>query len=200
MQHSTSLDLALYDVRVEADAGALVLASLLAAVQRGVAVRLLYNVAHPGPIPVPPPPETAPDAIEALPVATRGIAGIPDLMHHKFVVRDGEAIWAGSTNWTDDSWSRQENVIVTVASRQIAYAYRLAFDQLWDSGRRANRPCRPSPGGRRLGARARLVLPGARRGAVASGREAHRQGAGSVCESRHRCSHRARSWRRSSRS
>jgi phosphatidylserine/phosphatidylglycerophosphate/cardiolipin synthase-like enzyme len=129
-----SLDLALYDVRFETDAGALVLAALLSAVQRRVDVRLLYNVAHPGPIPVPPPPETAPDAIEALPVTTRGIAGIPDLMHHKFVVRDGEAVWTGSTNWTDDSWSRQENAIVTVVSREIAYAYSLAFGQLWDSG------------------------------------------------------------------
>jgi phosphatidylserine/phosphatidylglycerophosphate/cardiolipin synthase-like enzyme len=130
-----SLDLALYDVRFESDGGGLVLASLLSAVQRGVQVRLLYNVAHPGPIPVPPPPETAPDAIEALPVPTRGVAGIPDLMHHKFVVRDGEAVWAGSTNWTDDSWSRQENVIVTVASRDIAYAYTLDFQQLWDRGK-----------------------------------------------------------------
>ena len=130
----TSLDIALYDVRFEADAGALVLAALLAAVQRGVKVRLLYNVAHPGPIPVPPPPEATPDAIEALPVATRGIAGVPDLMHHKFVVRDGDAVWSGSTNWTDDSWSRQENVIVTVDSRGIAYAYTLAFGQLWESG------------------------------------------------------------------
>jgi phosphatidylserine/phosphatidylglycerophosphate/cardiolipin synthase-like enzyme len=130
----TSLELALYDVRFETDAGALVLAALLAAVQRGIEVRLLYNVAHPGPIPVPPPPETTPGAIEALPVATRGIAGVPDLMHHKFVVRDGDAVWSGSTNWTDDSWSRQENVIVTVGSRSIAYAYTLAFGQLWESG------------------------------------------------------------------
>jgi phosphatidylserine/phosphatidylglycerophosphate/cardiolipin synthase-like enzyme len=133
-QARTSLDLALYDVRFETDAGALVLAALLGARQRGVAVRLLYNVAHPGPIPVPPPPETAPDAIEQLPVETRGIAGVPDLMHHKFVVRDGEAVWTGSTNWTDDSWSRQENVIVTVAAQKIAYAYTLAFEQLWESG------------------------------------------------------------------
>jgi phosphatidylserine/phosphatidylglycerophosphate/cardiolipin synthase-like enzyme len=130
----TSLDLALYDVRFETDAGALILAALLAALQRGVAVRLLYDVAHPGPIPVPPPPETAPDAIEALPAETRGIAGVPDLMHHKFVVRDGEAVWTGSTNWTDDSWSRQENVIVTLESRELAYAYTLAFGQLWESG------------------------------------------------------------------
>ncbi len=129
-----TLDIAVYDVRFETDAGALVLAGLLAAVQRGVVVRLLYNVAHPGPIPVPPPPETAPEALEALPVETRGVAGVPDLMHHKFVVRDGSAVWAGSTNWTDDSWSRQENVIVTVSSREIAYAYTLTFGQLWERG------------------------------------------------------------------
>ena len=129
-----SLDIAMYEIRSETDAGALVIASLLAAAQRGVAVRLVYDVAHPGPIPVPPPPETAPEAIEALPVPTRGIAGIPDLMHHKFAVRDGEAVWTGSTNWTDDSWSRQENVIVTVESREIAYAHTLAFGQLWERG------------------------------------------------------------------
>jgi len=129
-----SLDIAMYDIRTATDAGALVIASLLAAGQRGVAVRLLYDVAHPGPIPVPPPPETTPEAIEALPIPTRGIAGVPDLMHHKFVVRDGEAVWAGSTNWTDDSWSRQENVIVMIESREIAYAHTLAFEQLWQRG------------------------------------------------------------------
>jgi phosphatidylserine/phosphatidylglycerophosphate/cardiolipin synthase-like enzyme len=111
-----------------------VLASLLAAVQRGVAVRLLYNIAHPGPIAVPPPPETTPQALEALPVPTRGVAGVPDLMHHKFVVRDRAAVWTGSTNWTDDSWSRQENVIAAVASPPIAYAYTLAFEELWERG------------------------------------------------------------------
>ncbi len=141
----SSLDLAVYDVRFETDAGGLVLASLLSAVQRGVEVRLLYNVAHPGPIPVPPPPETGPEAIESLPIATRGVAGIPDLMHHKYVVRDREAVWTGSTNWTDDSWTRQENVIATVRSPKIAYAYSLTFDQLWATGRVENTGSEPRP-------------------------------------------------------
>ena len=140
-----TLDLAVYDVRFETDAGGLVLASLLSAAQRGVEVRLLYNVAHPGPIPVPPPPETAPDAIERLPIDTRGIAGIPDLMHHKYVVRDREAVWTGSTNWTDDSWTRQENVIVTVRSPEIAYAFTLTFDELWKSGQVAHTGSDPRP-------------------------------------------------------
>ena len=131
----TSLDIAVYDVRFETDAGALVLATLLAAQQRGIAIRLVYNVSHPGPIPVPPPPETRPEAIEALPVPTRAIAGIPDLMHHKFVVRDATDVWSGSTNWTDDSWSRQENVIVRVLDAPaLARAYTLNLDELWERG------------------------------------------------------------------
>jgi phosphatidylserine/phosphatidylglycerophosphate/cardiolipin synthase-like enzyme len=131
----TSLDIATYDVRFETDAGALVLATLLSAQQRGIAIRLVYNVSHPGPIPVPPPPETRPEAIEALPVPTRAIAGIPDLMHHKFVVRDGTDVWSGSTNWTDDSWSRQENVIVRVlGAPALARAFTLNLDELWERG------------------------------------------------------------------
>lgn len=131
-----SLDLALYDVRLETEAGALVLASLLAAHQRGVRVRLLYNVDHPGPIPVPPPPETRPEAIEALPIETRGIAGIPDLMHHKLCVRDGRDVWTGSMNWTEDSWTRQENVVIRVLdTERLAFAYTLAFEELWERGR-----------------------------------------------------------------
>jgi phosphatidylserine/phosphatidylglycerophosphate/cardiolipin synthase-like enzyme len=127
-----SLDLALYDVRLESDAGALVLAALLAAQQRGVEVRLMYNVDHPGPIPVPPPPETKPVAIEALPIATLPVPGIPDLMHHKFVVRDDSDVWTGSTNWTDDSWARQENVIVRVLRvPRLAHAFGLEFDAVW---------------------------------------------------------------------
>jgi phosphatidylserine/phosphatidylglycerophosphate/cardiolipin synthase-like enzyme len=130
-----SLDLALYDVRLESDSGALVLAALLAAHQRGVHVRLAYNDAHPGPIPVPPPPETRPEAIEALPVETRAIAGIPDLMHHKYCVRDATDVWTGSMNWTEDSWTRQENVVVRVLdAERLAFAFTLDFEQLWQSG------------------------------------------------------------------
>jgi phosphatidylserine/phosphatidylglycerophosphate/cardiolipin synthase-like enzyme len=143
----TTLDIAMYDVRFETDAGGLVLAALLAALQRGVAIRLLYNVDHPGPIPVPPPPRTKPVALESLAVDTRPIPGVPDLMHHKFVVRDATDVWTGSTNWTDDSWTRQENVIVQVLGAPgLALAFRLEFEALWEreqvdgSGRVQPRP------------------------------------------------------------
>jgi phosphatidylserine/phosphatidylglycerophosphate/cardiolipin synthase-like enzyme len=129
-----SLDIALYDIRVDGPEAQPLTQALLDAHARGVRVRILYNVNHPGPIPVPPPPTSVPEALEALPVETRAIAGVPDLMHHKYAVRDGEHVFTGSTNWTEDSWTRQENVMTVVRSPEIAYAYTLDFDQLWESG------------------------------------------------------------------
>ena len=55
-------------------------------------------------------------------------------MHHKYVVRDGESVWTGSLNWTDDSWSRQENVVVTIHSRDLASRFTKDFEQLWHAG------------------------------------------------------------------
>ena len=98
---------------------------------RGVAVRIIYNVDHRNPIPVPPPPEPDVQLIQALGVPSKAVGGVPDLMHHKFVVRDRQAVWTGSMNWTDDSWSRQENVILTVDSPELAESFIEDFDQLW---------------------------------------------------------------------
>ena len=99
-----------------------------------MAVRLAFNVDHAKPIPVPPPPRGEPTLIDSLEVPTKPIPGVPDLMHHKYVVRDGGAVWTGSTNWTDDSWSREENIIVVVDSEALARAYTTDFEQIWQSG------------------------------------------------------------------
>ena len=93
-------------------------------------VRLAYNVDHRNPIPVPPPCSPDEALIGSLPLEATPIAGVPDLMHHKYVVRDGEAVWTGSTNWSDDSWSRQENVIAIVDSAAVAADFRRDFEQL----------------------------------------------------------------------
>jgi phosphatidylserine/phosphatidylglycerophosphate/cardiolipin synthase-like enzyme len=50
------------------------------------------------------------------------------------VIRDAESVWTGSLNWTDDSWSRQENVVAIVHSAAIAKAFELDFDELWSTG------------------------------------------------------------------
>jgi phosphatidylserine/phosphatidylglycerophosphate/cardiolipin synthase-like enzyme len=103
-----------------------------AAAARGVDVRILYNVDHRNPIPVPPPPEPDVALISGLGVPAKAVAGVPDLMHHKFVVRDRLSTWTGSMNWTDDSWSRQENVIVTADSPELAALFLQDFEQLWE--------------------------------------------------------------------
>jgi phosphatidylserine/phosphatidylglycerophosphate/cardiolipin synthase-like enzyme len=128
-----SLDLALYDVRLPDEPGDVVANALRDAAARGVAVRIAYNADHDERI-IPPPPQTKPELIEALPFPTRGIPGIPDLMHHKYVVRDGSSVWTGSTNWTIDSWTLQENVIVVVDSAQVAAEYAQNFEELWSAG------------------------------------------------------------------
>jgi phosphatidylserine/phosphatidylglycerophosphate/cardiolipin synthase-like enzyme len=149
---TATLDLAQYDFNLGPETKAIVSDAIVRAARRGVRIRFAYNVDHANPIPVPPPPEPDVKLIGTLPVHGIPIAGIPDLMHHKYVIRDEQSVWTGSLNWTDDSWSRQENVVAVVHSEAIAKAYRIDFDQLattrdvertgfvdprWDDGVRA---------------------------------------------------------------
>ena len=127
----STLEIAVYDLHLPPDLVAIVGGELVAAQKRGVAVRLAYNLDHAKDVPVPAPPSTDPDAIEAQPYPTAAIPGVPDLMHNKYVVRDAASVWTGSTNWTADSWTREENVIVTVDSAGLAARYREDFEQLW---------------------------------------------------------------------
>ncbi len=126
-----TLEIAVYDLNLPPELDAIVCGGLVAAQKRGVAVRLAYNLDHAKAAPVPPPPITDPDAVEAMPFPTAAIPGVPDLMHHKYVVRDAASVWTGSTNWTADSWTREENVILTVDSPGVAARYREDFEQLW---------------------------------------------------------------------
>src|SRR5258705_1334283 len=142
-----TLELALYDIRLDDETGDIVRAALVGAHERGVHVRLVYNVDEVDERPpVPPPPKTEPDLVESLPFETAAVPGWPELMHHKYVVRDRDAVWSGSMNWTDDSWTREENVIVIVESTGIAIRFQEDFAQLWKkrtvaaSGRVATEP------------------------------------------------------------
>jgi phosphatidylserine/phosphatidylglycerophosphate/cardiolipin synthase-like enzyme len=129
-----SLDLAHYDFHLLPATARIVAGAIADAGKRGIAVRMLYNIDHRNPIPVPPPPEPDAQLIASLDVPAKAIAGVPDLMHHKYVVRDGESVWTGSMNWTDDSFSVQENVIVVARSDELAAAFTCNFEELWKSG------------------------------------------------------------------
>ncbi len=133
-----SLDLALYDVRLPGAPGDAVAGAITAARDRGVAVRIAYNqderTEEPRPF-EPPPPRTEPALLEQLGVPLKAIPGWRDLMHHKYVIRDGAAVWTGSANWTTDSWEREENVLISVDSPELAADYQRDFDFLWQRGR-----------------------------------------------------------------
>ena len=125
----------MYDLRLEQSPSATLLHSFEAAVKRGVAVRLIFNEDHAQTIPVPPPPEidwAFVDQLKSIGVQVRPVPGVPDLMHHKYVVRDAASVLTGSTNWTNDSWNREENVLFTVDSGEVAAAYAQNFNGLWD--------------------------------------------------------------------
>lgn len=95
----------------------------------------MFNQDHALAIPEPPPPEidwAFVDQIRAAGVQVKPVSGVPDLMHHKYVVRDGADVLTGSTNWTNDSWTREENVVVTVESAEIARDYAINFEGLWE--------------------------------------------------------------------
>jgi phosphatidylserine/phosphatidylglycerophosphate/cardiolipin synthase-like enzyme len=127
----TTLEIAIYDLRLSGPAAAILLNAVRGARDRGVAVRVVFNQDHPRPRPIPPPSEVDWDLLKQMGVPFQPVSGVPDLMHHKYVIRDGSAVWSGSTNWTTDSWTREENVIVRVLSNEVAAAFQEDFEQLW---------------------------------------------------------------------
>jgi phosphatidylserine/phosphatidylglycerophosphate/cardiolipin synthase-like enzyme len=184
-----SLDIAIYDAHLVDGLAAQLLHALDAAEARGVRVRAVYNDDHRGgpEAGMPSPPPQGPSLLARLSasVPSTAIPGIPDLMHHKYMIRDAEVVWTGSTNWTDDAWSHMENLIVTFPSPDLAAAYTEDFEQLWErrhvhnTGTFDDLPAHDvSFGGEALGVRV-LFSPG-------RGRALGRLVARRIAEARHR--------------
>jgi phosphatidylserine/phosphatidylglycerophosphate/cardiolipin synthase-like enzyme len=144
----TSLHLAIYDCRLSDPLAAPVLQALRERAAAGVEVRIVYDagkrgVSFPQAGADPAPPGTA-DFMKKIGggVQTKAITGgdprLPKLMHHKYVIRDGKtptaALWTGSTNFTDDSWTLQENNIIRVESPELCAYYETDFEELWSRG------------------------------------------------------------------
>lgn len=126
-----TLDVAIYDFHANTGETATIAKALKAASARGVRVRVAFNTeacTHPADAR---PMQCDPELIAGLAVSTRGVSTPGSLMHHKYVVRDGSSVWTGSTNWTDDAFTREENVLMTVDSPALAAAYRQNFEKLW---------------------------------------------------------------------
>lgn len=130
-QAQKSIDIAMYNLTMTSAGDA-----LLAAHKRGVEVRLVIES----------------DAMDkALPQKLIK-AGIPvqgdaqeGLMHHKFVVIDGQEVWTGSMNLAQAAAYNDYNNLVRIRSMRIAQDYQVAFnemfvDKLFGPSKKANTP------------------------------------------------------------
>ncbi len=147
-QARTSLHIAIYDFRLQKAAAGPIVQALRQRVAAGVEVRIAYDAGKrhadfAGCGADPAPPGTADflhalgDGITCKPI-TGGDPQQPRLMHHKYAIRDGgtpaATLWTGSTNWTEDSWTLQENNIVRIASTPLCALYEADFAELWQQG------------------------------------------------------------------
>ncbi|HEV2458994.1 MAG TPA: phosphatidylserine/phosphatidylglycerophosphate/cardiolipin synthase family protein [Ktedonobacterales bacterium] len=136
-----SLDIAIYDFRVSDPLKAVIVGALAERARAGVTIRITYDAGKPEqPDPlygVDPAPHGTGALVQSLGYPFRRIAALK-LMHNKYIVRDAglpsAAVWTGSSNFTDDSWTLAENNILTLASPALAAYYAQDFAGLWDTG------------------------------------------------------------------
>lgn len=144
----STLHLAIYDFRLSDAVADPVVRALRERAAAGVDVRIAYDAGKPhAHFPTagtdPAPPGTADfvgrlgGGIQSKPI-TGGDPQMPKLMHHKYAIRDGGsatgAVWTGSVNWTEDSWTLQENNLVRIASPELCVFYETDFAELWQRG------------------------------------------------------------------
>jgi phosphatidylserine/phosphatidylglycerophosphate/cardiolipin synthase-like enzyme len=131
-----SLDFAIYDMRLSDSLKQMFAGALQDRAKNGIRIRICFD----GDKPISPNPSMGQDpaspgtsaAVESLGFPWRRIAGTK-LMHHKFIVRDGESVRTGSLNLTDDAFTLMENNVVEIESREMAQYFVKDFEQLWET-------------------------------------------------------------------
>ena len=147
-----SLDIAIYDFRLDAAAAAIVSAALHECTRNNVTIRIIYDAT------------TEPEAEDsaAMPPAhleadrkapgtetfvnsfaeiaqIKPVTGYRVLMHCKYLIRDADsaeaAVWLGSANYTNDSWGLQESNLLQIRSRPLASIFTDNFAGLFATGR-----------------------------------------------------------------
>ncbi|HEU0275511.1 MAG TPA: phosphatidylserine/phosphatidylglycerophosphate/cardiolipin synthase family protein [Candidatus Udaeobacter sp.] len=130
-----SLDFAIYDMRFSDPLKSSLSSALRERAQAGVEIRFCYDADKPFPPNVSAGQDPAPSGtgafVQSLGYPWRRIAGIK-LMHSKFVVRDGQSVWSGSANMTDDAFTLMENNVVEIDSQALAGYYSQDFEQIWE--------------------------------------------------------------------
>jgi phosphatidylserine/phosphatidylglycerophosphate/cardiolipin synthase-like enzyme len=140
--------IAAYDVRLTDQTAAPIRASIASALRRGIDIRLVYDNSRAKPQSNEQFDRNGGDFAEPTTHERVEEFGLPEpciravsgegLMHQKFIARDGEFVWTGTMNWTDDSMTRMENTLVTLRSTELAAYFERDFQQLWDSGTSVN--------------------------------------------------------------
>jgi len=54
------------------------------------------------------------------------------LMHNKFWIFDGQIVWTGSTNITENGIFKQDNNTIVIQSPELAAIYEREFQEMWD--------------------------------------------------------------------
>src|SRR5256714_2062499 len=130
-----TLDFAVYDMRFSDPLRSQLAAALRERAAIGVDIRFCYDADKPPQPNVAAGQDPAPSGtgafVQSLGYPWRRIAGMK-LMHSKFILRDGQAVWAGSANMTDDAFTLMENNIVELDSPPLAGYYAQDFEELWE--------------------------------------------------------------------
>jgi phosphatidylserine/phosphatidylglycerophosphate/cardiolipin synthase-like enzyme len=114
-------------------------AALLDAHRRGVRVRVLTETDYRD--------EASIEDLEKAGIPVRDDQGRPGLMHHKFLVVDGRAVWTGSFNTTDNGAFKNDNNAIVISSPRVASLFTAEFNKLFERrefGRKAGWQ-RPAP-------------------------------------------------------
>ena len=119
-----TIDMAAFELNLDRVAD-----SLLDAHRRGVAVRFItdeeYGLGE----------DTEPGHGQFSRLQAAGIEvrddGRESLMHNKFWIFDGQAVWTGSTNITTNGTQRNNNNVILFDAPAMAEIYQAEFDELW---------------------------------------------------------------------
>ena len=119
-----SLDIAAFELNHDA-----IFEAILSARERGLAVRIVTDDEHGL--------EDERDAHlrelreAGVPVADDGRSA---LMHNKFMIIDGRAVWTGSLNYTINGAYRNNNNIFAIANPVVAAGYQAEFEEMFERG------------------------------------------------------------------
>lgn len=113
-----SLDVAVYELDLDPVGDA-----LLAAQKRGVAVRIVTDS------------DSLAEDETLIRLKKAKVPLVPDdrrpIMHNKFVIVDGQAVWTGSWNFTNNDTFRNNNNAIFIQSPELAQNYALEFEEMF---------------------------------------------------------------------